>query len=308
MKSYSEMSRDELLTAKAALEEKYKEEQAKGLKLNMARGKPGASQLDLAMGMLDVVNSTSDMRTVLGNDTRNYGDIDGIGECRRLMAGVLGVEKDNIIVYGNSSLNIMYDRVSHSMTHGVAGSTPWCKLDKVKFLCPVPGYDRHFKITEYFGIEMINIPLSDEGPDMDLVEKHVNNDPAVKGIWCVPKYSNPTGISYSDETVRRFANLKPAAEDFRIYWDNAYAIHHLYDDKQDEILNLLKECEKAGNPDMVYMFASLRRLRSPVPEFPHWQHLSTMWSALRNSYRFRLSDMIKSISSVMQDSSEISIT
>ena len=263
MKSYREMSRDELLTAKAALEEKYKEEQAKGLKLNMARGKPGASQLDLAMGMLDVVNSTSDMRTVLGNDTRNYGDIDGIGECRRLMAGVLGVEKDNIIVYGNSSLNIMYDRVSHSMTHGVAGSTPWCKLDKVKFLCPVPGYDRHFKITEYFGIEMINIPLSDEGPDMDLVEKHVNNDPAVKGIWCVPKYSNPTGISYSDETVRRFANLKPAAEDFRIYWDNAYAIHHLYDDKQDEILNLLKECEKAGNPDMVYMFASTSKITFP---------------------------------------------
>ena len=263
MKSYSEMSRDELLTAKAALEEKYKEEQAKGLKLNMARGKPGASQLDLAMGMLDVVNSTSDMRTVLGNDTRNYGDIDGIGECRRLMAGVLGVEKDNIIVYGNSSLNIMYDRVSHSMTHGVAGSTPWCKLDKVKFLCPVPGYDRHFRITEYFGIEMINIPLTDEGPDMDLVEQYVNNDPAVKGIWCVPKYSNPTGISYSDEVVRRFANLHPAADDFMIYWDNAYCIHHLYDDKQDEILNILKECEKAGNPDMVYMFGSTSKITFP---------------------------------------------
>ena len=263
MKSYAEMTKEELLSAKAALEEKYKEEQAKGLKLNMARGKPGATQLDLAMGMLDVVNSTSDMRTVLGNDTRNYGDIDGIGECRRLMAGVLGVEKDNIIVYGNSSLNIMYDRVSHSMTHGVAGSTPWCKLDKVKFLCPVPGYDRHFKITEYFGIEMINIPLTDEGPDMDLVEQYVNNDPAVKGIWCVPKYSNPTGISYSDETVRRFANLKPAAEDFRIYWDNAYAIHHLYDDHQDEILNILKECEKAGNPDMVYMFASTSKITFP---------------------------------------------
>ena len=263
MKSYKEMDKNELLSVRAALEEKYKEEQAKGLKLNMARGKPGASQLDLAMGMLDVVNSESDMRTVLGNDTRNYGDIDGIGECRRLMAGVLGVEKDNIIVYGNSSLNIMYDRVSHSMTHGVAGSTPWCKLDKVKFLCPVPGYDRHFRITEYFGIEMINIPLSDDGPDMDLVEKYVNNDPAVKGIWCVPKYSNPTGISYSDETVRRFANLKPAAEDFRIYWDNAYAIHHLYEDKQDEILNILKECEKAGNPDMVYMFASTSKITFP---------------------------------------------
>ena len=263
MKSYSEMDRNELLTVKAALEEKYKEEQAKGLKLNMARGKPGASQLDLAMGMLDVVNSTSDMRTFLGNDTRNYGDIDGIGECRRLMADMLEVEKDNIIVYGNSSLNIMYDRVANSMTHGVCGSTPWCKLDKVKFLCPVPGYDRHFRITEYFGIEMINIPMNSDGPDMDLVEQYVQNDPAVKGIWCVPKYSNPTGISYSDEVVRRFANLKPAAEDFRIYWDNAYCIHHLYDDQQDEILNILKECEKAGNPDMVYMFGSTSKITFP---------------------------------------------
>lgn len=263
MKSYKEMDRNELLTAKAALEEEYKEEQAKGLKLNMARGKPGASQLDLAMGMLDVVNAASDMRTVLGNDTRNYGDIDGIGESRRLMADMLEVEKDNIIVYGNSSLNIMYDRISHAMTHGVRGGVPFCKQDSIKFLCPVPGYDRHFRITEYFGFEMINIPMNEEGPDMDLVEKYVNNDPAVKGIWCVPKYSNPTGISYSDEVVRRFANLKPAADDFMIYWDNAYCIHHLYDDKQDEILNLLKECEKAGNPDMVYMFGSTSKITFP---------------------------------------------
>jgi len=238
MKSYKEMDKNELLTAKAALEEKYKEEQAKGLKLNMARGKPGASQLDLALGMLDVVNGESDMRTILGNDTRNYGDIDGIGESRRLMADMLEVEKDNIIVYGNSSLNIMYDRISHAMTHGVRGGVPFCKQDSIKFLCPVPGYDRHFRITEYFGFEMINIPLNEDGPDMDLVEQYVNNDPAVKGIWCVPKYSNPTGISYSDEVVRRFANLHPAADDFMIYWDNAYCIHHLYDDKQDEILNI----------------------------------------------------------------------
>ncbi len=263
MKSYKEMDKNELLTAKAALEEKYKEEQAKGLKLNMARGKPGASQLDLAMGMLDVVNSESDMRTILGNDTRNYGDIDGIGESRRLMADMLEVEKDNIIVYGNSSLNIMYDRISHAMTHGVRGGVPFCKQDSIKFLCPVPGYDRHFRITEYFGFEMINIPLNEDGPDMDLVEQYVNNDPAVKGIWCVPKYSNPTGISYSDEVVRRFANLHPAADDFMIYWDNAYCIHHLYDDKQDEILNILKECEKAGNPDMVYMFGSTSKITFP---------------------------------------------
>ncbi len=263
MKAYKDMSKDELLTIKAALEEEYKVEEAKGLSLNMARGKPGKSQLELAMPMLDVINSSSDMNTLLGNDTRNYGDLDGIGECRKLMADMMEVKKDNVIVCGNSSLNIMYDTVSRSMTMGVNGSTPWCKLDKVKFLCPVPGYDRHFKITEVFGIEMINIPLYSDGPDMDMVEEYVNNDPAVKGIWCVPKYSNPTGISYSDEVVKRFANLKPAAEDFRIYWDNAYCIHHIYDDTQDVILNILDECEKAGNPNMVYIFASTSKISFP---------------------------------------------
>ncbi len=263
MKAYKDLNKNELLTLKAALEEEYKTLESKGLNLNMARGKPGFSQLELCMPMLDVINGKSDMRTVLGNDTRNYGDLDGIGECRRLMADMMSVKKDNVVVCGNSSLNIMYDTVSRSMTHGVNGSAPWCKLDKVKFLCPVPGYDRHFKITQYFGIEMINIPLYDDGPDMDKVEEYVNNDPAVKGIWCVPKYSNPTGISYSDEVVRRFANLKPAAEDFRIYWDNAYCIHHLYEDTQDEILNILEECEKAGNPDMVYIFASTSKISFP---------------------------------------------
>ncbi len=263
MKAYKDLTKDELLTVKAALEEEYKTLEAKGLSLNMARGKPGFSQLALCMPMLDILCSASDMRTVLGNDTRNYGDLDGIGECRRLMAAMMSVKKDNVVVCGNSSLNIMYDTVSRSMMKGVNGSTPWYKLDKVKFLCPVPGYDRHFKITEYFGIEMINIPLHDDGPDMDLVEEYVNNDPAVKGIWCVPKYSNPTGISYSDEVVKRFANLKPAAEDFRIYWDNAYCIHHLYEDTQDEILNILDECEKAGNPDMVYIFSSTSKISFP---------------------------------------------
>ena len=263
MKAYKDLTKDELLTLKAALEVEYKEMESKGLNLNMARGKPGFSQLELCMPMLDVVNSTSDMRTMLGNDTRNYGDLDGIGECRRLMAYMLEVEKDNVLVGGNSSLNLMFDTVSRSFTHGVNGSTPWYKLDKVKFLCPVPGYDRHFRITEEFGIEMINIPLHDVGPDMDLVEQYVNNDPAVKGIWCVPKYSNPTGISYSDEVVLRFANLKPAAEDFRIYWDNAYGIHHLYEDKQDKILNILEECKKAGNPNMVYIFCSTSKISFP---------------------------------------------
>lgn len=263
MKAYKDMSKDELLTLKAALDEEYKTLEGKGLNLNMARGKPGFSQLALSMPMLDVINSSSDMRTVLGNDTRNYGDLDGIGECRKLMADMMSVQKDNVIVCGNSSLNIMYDTMARSMTHGVNGSTPWSKLDHVRFLCPVPGYDRHFKMTEFFGIEMINIPLHDDGPDMDLVEKYVNNDPSVKGIWCVPKYSNPTGISYSDETVKRFASLKPAAEDFRIYWDNAYCIHHLYDEIQDEILNILDECEKAGNPNMVYIFSSTSKISFP---------------------------------------------
>ena len=263
MKAYKDLSKEELRALHQELALAYEDAKGKGLSLNMARGKPGASQLDLSLPMLDVINSDSDMRTMLGNDTRNYGDLDGIGECRRLMAEMMGVQKDNVIVCGNSSLNIMYDTVSRSMMKGVNGSTPWCKLDSVKFLCPVPGYDRHFAITEYFGIEMINIPLYEDGPDMDMVEQYVNNDPAVKGIWCVPKYSNPTGISYSDEVVRRFANLKPAAEDFRIYWDNAYCIHHLYEDKQDQILNILEECEKAGNPNMVYIFASTSKISFP---------------------------------------------
>ena len=263
MKAYKDLSKEELRALHQELALAYEDAKGKGLSLNMARGKPGASQLDLSLPMLDVINSGSDMKTMLGNDTRNYGDLDGIGECRRLMAEMMGVQKDNVIICGNSSLNIMYDTVSRSMMKGVNGSTPWCKLDTVKFLCPVPGYDRHFAITEYFGIEMINIPLYADGPDMDLVEQYVNNDPAVKGIWCVPKYSNPTGISYSDEVVRRFANLKPAAEDFRIYWDNAYCIHHLYEDKQDQILNILEECEKAGNPNMVYIFASTSKISFP---------------------------------------------
>ena len=263
MKAYKDLNKDELLTLKSALEEEYKTLESKGLNLNMARGKPGFSQLALSMPMLNVLSGDSDMRTVLGNDTRNYGDLDGIGECRRLMAAMMSVPKDNVVVCGNSSLNIMYDTVSRSMTHGVLGSTPWCKLDKVKFLCPAPGYDRHFAITEYFGIEMITIPMTPTGPDMDMVEESVNNDPAVKGIWCIPKYSNPQGYTYSDETVRRFAHLKPAAEDFRIYWDNAYSIHHLYDDNQDFLLEILSECEKAGNPDIVFKFISTSKVSFP---------------------------------------------
>ena len=263
MQSYQEMSKEELLKEKEHLEAEYKKFQQRGLKLDMSRGKPSQEQLDLSMGMMDVLSSYSDLACEDGTDCRNYGVLDGIQEAKVLIGDMIECNPENIIIYGNSSLNIIYDTISRSMTHGVMGNTPWCKLDKVKFLCPVPGYDRHFAITEYFGIEMINVPLLPTGPDMDMVEKLVAEDPAIKGIWCVPKYSNPTGVSYSDETVRRFAHLKPAAKDFRIFWDNAYSIHHLYDDKRDVILELLNECIKAGNPDMVFKFISTSKVSFP---------------------------------------------
>ncbi len=263
MKAYTEMSKEELLALNEELETKYQEAKALNLALDMSRGKPASAQLDLSMPMMSILDENSVLKTEAGMDCRNYGILDGIPEAKQLMADMVGAKPENVIVYGNSSLNIMYDTIARSMIHGVCGNTPWCKLDKVKFLCPVPGYDRHFAITESFGIEMINIPMSEDGPDMDLVEKYVNEDEAVKGIWCVPKYSNPQGISYSDETVRRFAALKPAAKDFRIFWDNAYCVHHIYADKKDEVLNILEECAKAGNPDMVYQFASTSKVTFP---------------------------------------------
>ncbi len=263
MTAFSEMSREELLAMKEELTKKYEEAKALGLKLDMSRGKPAAAQLDISMGMMDVLNSQTELKGIEGVDCRNYGILDGIKEAKELLGAIIEVPAENIIIYGNSSLNVMYDTVSRSMTHGVMGSTPWAKLDKVKFLCPVPGYDRHFAITEYFGIEMINVPMTSDGPDMDMVEKLVSEDEAIKGIWCVPKYSNPQGITYSDETVRRFARLKPAAKDFRIYWDNAYGVHHLYEDKQDYLIEILEECAKAGNPDMVYKFCSTSKISFP---------------------------------------------
>ena len=260
MTAYKDLSREELLDLKNKLTEEFQAVKGKGLKLDMSRGKPSKAQLDLSMGMIDVLTSGTPLEGEDGTDCRNYGVLDGIKEAKRLMADMMEVSPENVIVCGNASLNIMYDAVSRAMTHGIMGSTPWAKLDKVKFLCPVPGYDRHFAITEHFGIEMINIPMTPQGPDMDKVEEYVNHDESVKGIWCVPKYSNPQGITYSDETVERFARLTPAADDFRIFWDNAYGIHDLYEDKKDCLKEILAECEKAGHPDMVYKFASTSKI------------------------------------------------
>ena len=260
---YDEMTPEALREELSALKKEYRKMQEMDLHLDMSRGKPSIEQLNLSMGLMDVLDSTSDLTCEDGTDCRNYGQLTGIDEARELLGDMMENNPNDIIIYGNSSLNVMYDTVSRAYTHGIMGNTPWCKLDKVKFLCPVPGYDRHFAITEYFGIEMIPVPMTDNGPVMDIVEKLVAEDETIKGIWCVPKYSNPSGISYSDETVRRFARLKPAAKDFRIFWDNAYGVHHLYDDHQDNLIEILAECQRAGNPDMVYKFASTSKITFP---------------------------------------------
>ena len=259
MKKYSQMTKDELTSEKLALEAEYKKVQELGLDLNMARGKPSIEQLDLNRGIFEALGKDDDMVSSSGNDTRNYGELTGIKEARELLAGMMGTTEAHVIALGNSSLNIMFDQISRGYTFGYLGNTPWCKLDKVKWICPVPGYDRHFAITELFGIEMINVDMKADGPDMDEVERLVSSDDSIKGIWCIPKYQNPTGAVFSDKTVKRFANLKPAAKDFRIFWDNAYCVHHLYDEGE-EILDIISECEKAGNPDMVFEFASTSKV------------------------------------------------
>lgn len=260
MVEYASMNAAQLQQELSSLMQVYQDYQQMKLSLNMSRGRPAKEQMELSQGMLSCI-TPEDMTLENGTDVRNYGVLEGIPEARRLMGELMGVSAEEVIVCGSSSLNIMYDLVSHAYTHGVyGGSKPWSKQENPKFLCPTPGYDRHFGITEYFGIEMINIPMTPTGPDMDLVEKYVNTDPTVKGIWCVPKYSNPQGITYSDETVRRFAALKPAADDFRIFWDNAYAVHDLYEDDQDHLLNLIEECKKMGSEDMVYEFFSTSKI------------------------------------------------
>ncbi|MBR0093258.1 MAG: aminotransferase [Lachnospiraceae bacterium] len=263
MKPYAEMTKEELLQERDTLKAQYKKFQALELSLNMSRGKPCIEQLDHSRGMMDALNSHEDLNCADGTDCRNYGVLDGIEEAKQLIGDMMENHPDNIIIYGNSSLNVMYDTVSRAETHGIMGSTPWCQLKKVKFLCPVPGYDRHFAISEYFGHEMIPVPMTEKGPDMDMIEELVSSDEAVKGIWCVPKYSNPQGYSYSDECVRRFARLKPAAPDFRIFWDNAYGMHHLYDNDQDYLIEILAECKRAGNPDLVYKFSSTSKITFP---------------------------------------------
>lgn len=259
---YTEMTKEQLQASKDEAQKQYDEFKAQGHKLDMSRGKPGPEQLDLSLDMLKLVDEHTDFANICEVDPRNYGGLAGLECARKLMGKILGVDPSNTIVLGNSSLTIMYDLVAHAMTHGIMGSTPWCKLDKVKFLCPSPGYDRHFAICEHFGIEMIVVPMHKDGPDMDMVEEQVRTDSSIKGIWCVPQYSNPQGVVYSDEVVERFAKLASAAKDFRIFWDNAYAVHHLTKD-HPTLVNLKDAADKANNSDIFYMFASTSKVTFP---------------------------------------------
>ena len=265
MPTYAEMDNVQLAALKEELEREYGEIKARGLALNMARGKPAKAQLDLSMPLLETVTTMEDCVAADGTDCRNYGVGFGLPEAKEFMACMLDDEPDNVIVFGNASLNIMYDTVARCWMFGTLGSEPWGKLDTVKWICPAPGYDRHFGVTEEFGIEMIPVPMTDEGPDMDEVERIAASDASVKGIWCVPKYSNPGGTTYSDETVRRLAAMECAADDFRIFWDNAYCVHHLFDDaaEQDQLLDIAAACREAGTEDRCFKFASTSKVTFP---------------------------------------------
>jgi len=259
---FTDMDKDQLMTLKSELDAKFEECKSKALSLNMSRGKPAPDQVAVSFPVLDEIGAKSDLCAEDGTDCTNYGGLDGIPEARKLFADILDTDPEHVMVMGNSSLSIMFDQVARGFTHGYFGNKPWHKYEKVKFLCPVPGYDRHFLVTQHFGIEMVNIPMTSDGPDMDIVEQLVSSDETVKGLWCVPKYSNPTGITFSENTVKRLAALKPAAPDFRIFYDNAYCMHDLYDDAP-VLPDILKLCEAAGNPDMVFEFASTSKITFP---------------------------------------------
>ena len=256
MTKYAEMNREQLLAEQAVLLKRYQDYQAMGLALDMSRGKPSRDQLDLSMDLLKETDYIED-----GLDLRNYGILDGLPSCKKLFADLLEVEPKNILLGPNASLSLMFDYIAQCYSHGVLGSTPWSKQPSVKFICPVPGYDRHFTILEYFGIEMINVDMTESGPDMDAVEALVK-DESVKGMFCVPKYSNPQGITYTDEVVKRIAALQPAAKDFRIIWDNAYLIHDIYEEG-DDLLNIFDVLPQYGNDDMVIEVCSTSKMTFP---------------------------------------------
>lgn len=263
MPLYSSLTPEEAAAELSALQESYRSYQAKGLKLNMARGKPSAAQLDLSRPMLEVLDEEADLHSCDGTDCGNYGGLSGIPEAKQLLSYMLNDRPENIIAGGSSSLTLMFDAISRLMAFGTEGHAPWSTLDQVKWLCPAPGYDRHFAICETFGMELIPVPITPEGPDMDLVEQLAANDSSIKGIWCVPQYANPTGITYSDEVVQRLACMNCAAPDFRIFWDNAYSVHHLFEGAEEHVADIADACHAAGNPNRYLKFASTSKITFP---------------------------------------------